>query len=69
MILKLSKFPKKMSMPESVKIYIARIETDSGTITFEFESSEKTVKCLMESALEIAHDCIDDAAVFIEPKN
>ena len=48
------------------KNYIARIETDSGTIQFEFESSEVSVKGLMDIAIELAHECVDEAAVFIE---
>lgn len=48
------------------KNYIARIETDSGTIQFEFESSEVSVRGLIDTAIEIAHECIDEAAVFVE---
>lgn len=53
-------------MSNDTKTYVARIETDSGTIAFEFRSDETTVGGLMRAATEIAHDCIDEADVFVE---
>lgn len=53
-------------MSKNMQTYVARIETDSGTIAFEFETDEQTVGGIMDAATEIAHTCIDEASVFVQ---
>lgn len=52
-------------MSEKIQTYVARIETDSGTIAFEFDTDETTIGGIMRCATDIAHECIDEAAVFV----
>lgn len=45
--------------------YKATIRTVSGTMVFEFDTDETTVGGIMEDAIVIAKECIDDAQIEI----